>query len=260
TLYALDVKNGSVRWTFAASQELATPPVLVGGRLYFASHNDTVYALEASSGTWKWQYRRDPPAGFTVRGMSTPRVKDGLVYAGFSDGSVVALKAEDGAVRWERVLSSSGSEFLDADGGPVLDDEGQLYVASYRDGIYALDAASGEVRWHTPRDGVTSLVRRPGVIYAAGERGVGAFLQDSGRQVWTLPLGESAARLPVPSHKMLVVPINQALLFVDPLRGKTELAWDPGAGVSAPPAPWGRRLYVLSNTGFLYALKLKGGA
>ncbi len=260
TLYALDLKTGGVRWKFTTGQELGTPPVLVDGVVYFASHADTVFAIDASNGAWKWQYRRDPPVGFTVRGMATPRIEGGVVYAGFSDGSVVALKADDGGLKWERPLGSGGSELIDVDGGPILDGEGGLYVASYKEGVYALEAENGNIRWHSAQPGVTSLLQRAGVIYTAGEDEVGALLRDNGRAIWTLPLKETAARLPVAAPQGLLVPVNHALLLVDPVNGRTGLAWDPGAGISAPVARVGNRVYVLSNQGFLYAMTLKASA
>lgn len=260
TLYAVELDGGKVRWTFSAGQELATPPLLADGVLYFASHADTIFALDAEKGSWKWQYRRDPPAGFTVRGMAQPQFSNGVLYTGFSDGSVVALKAADGALKWERTLGSGGSEFLDVDAGPILDGEGGLYVASYRDGVYALEEDTGNVRWHVARPGVTSVVQRGGVLYTAGEDAVAALLREDGHLIWALPLKETAAKLPLLAPQGLLVPINRALLFVDPVKGKTGLAWDPGAGISAPVTRRGDRVYVLSNQGFLYALTLKGSA
>ena len=45
----------------------------------------------------------------------------------------------------------------------------------------------------------------------------------------------------------------------DTSTGKVRYAWNPGKGVTATPALAGRRLYVLSNLGTLFALRLRGG-
>ena len=55
-----------------------------------------------------------------------------------------------------------------------------------------------------------------------------------------------------------MVPTATGLLFVDPASGHPKLAWNPGRGVTATPAQDGKRLYVLSNLGTLFALHLYG--
>ena len=57
---------------------------------------------------------------------------------------------------------------------------------------------------------------------------------------------------------MLLVPNYRSLLFVDPTTGQSRLAWNPGDGVSAAPQVAGSTAYVLSNNGYLYALRLRG--
>src|SRR5438045_1195459 len=133
--------------------------------LLVASQSETLFAIDRATGKWKWQYRRDAPPGFTVRGTSTPVVKDGVVYMGFADGFVVALSLADGTQKWERNLSTSGGlQFLDADATPVLDDTGNLYAASYKDGIYALKAEDGEIEWNNARSGTNSIVKSGEVL------------------------------------------------------------------------------------------------
>jgi hypothetical protein len=55
---------------------------------------------------------------------------------------------------------------------------------------------------------------------------------------------------------MLVVPTSHALLFVDPRDGIARVSWNPGKGITATPFGIDSRLYVLSNLGHLYALRL----
>jgi outer membrane protein assembly factor BamB len=60
------------------------------------------------------------------------------------------------------------------------------------------------------------------------------------------------------AHGMLMVPTSQSLLFVDPATGIARVSWNPGKGVTATPIVLENRLYVLSNLGYLYALRLSG--
>jgi outer membrane protein assembly factor BamB len=257
-LYALRGRDGSLAWKYDAGEQLATPPLVADGRVFVASQGNTLFAVDAKSGQWLWQYRRDLPAGFMVQGVGAPTLANGVLYAGFADGFLVALDPATGAVKWERALSSPGKEFLDVDATPLVDESGRLIAASYKDGVYALDAASGDVVWNTVTAGITGAVQRGGVVFTTGDRGINAVLAENGSIVWGLQLEDRAAQTPELVRSLLVVPVERALLFVDPSTGRARLRWDPGQGVSAPPAWAHQRLYVLSNTGYLYSLRLRG--
>ncbi len=259
TLYALNARDGTELWQYKAGEELATTPVEASGKILVASQNDTLHAVDAKTGKWVWQYKRDPPPGFTIRGMSSPVVSNGRVFLGFSDGVVASLDLKDGVAKWERSLSGGFGAFLDVDTQPVLDDSGRLYVASYKDGIFALNAESGDVIWHSVLTGITSLIAKDDVLFATGDARVTALLTDGGRTVWSLELKGRAGRMPSLVQGLLIVPVDASLVFVDPATGHSKLAWDPGQGVSAAPRAIGSRLYVLSNNGALYSMQLTAG-
>ena len=64
---------------------------------------------------------------------------------------------------------------------------------------------------------------------------------------------------PVLVKGMLLVPAQRSLLFVDPRTGQSRLAWNPGEGIcGAAAGAWARTVYVLSNNGYLYSLRLDG--
>ena len=260
TLYALRVRDGSLVWKYEAAEQLATSPLVADGRVYVASHANTLFAVDAATGRWLWQYRRDLPTGFMVQGAGAPTLSNGVLYAGFADGYLVALDPATGAAKWERALSSPGKEFLDVDASPTVDGAGRLIAASYKDGLYALEPDTGQVMWNTVVAGITSTLVRGDVVFTAGAGGISALLAENGRTVWSSPLEEPVAYAPAYVRGMLVVPVDRALLFLDPSTGRRKLRWDPGQGVSAPPAGAARRLYVLSNTGYLYALRWRGRA
>ncbi len=258
-LYALRARNGEQLWAYDAGEELATVPLVASGRVFVVSQSNTLFAVNAEDGQWLWQHRRDLPTGFSLKGVARPTVSMGTLYAGFSDGALVALDPQSGQVRWERPLSPQGREFLDVDTDPTVDDAGRLYAASYREGLYALDPDSGNVYWTVAAQGLTSLVQRGDVLFAGGDQHVSAYLADNGRSLWRFIVKDQAAQTPVFVRGLLVVPVNAALVFVDPATGLQRLSWDPGQGVTAPVAAFNDRLYVLSNLGYLYALRLDGG-
>jgi outer membrane protein assembly factor BamB len=263
TVYALNDHpagpGGELLWQYDANEDLATTPVLAGKLLLVATQADTVVALDAEDGRWLWQYRRDTPSGFTIRGASRPVVDGARAYVGFADGTLVALELTDGTPRWERHLGVEGAQFVDVDTAPVVDAaRNRVYAASYRDGVFALDLATGETAWTTATRGVTSLVQRGGLLFGAGDGRVTALKAEGGQVAWTLELKGRLAHAPAQVQGLLLVPTEQALLFVDPLSGRIRQSWNPGRGVTATPAWYRDRLYVLSNLGHLYALALPG--
>jgi outer membrane protein assembly factor BamB len=265
SLYALRARTGEEIWKYVAGEELVTLPILIDGKLLVASQNDTLFVIDAATGKWIWQQRRDTPSGFTLRGSATPRVQDGVVYMGYADGSLVALKLEDGAVLWERNLSASGgNQFIDVDTSPVVDASGHVFGASFKDGIYSLDTKTGDIAWTTASSGVTSLIPRGDVLFTTGDGQVGAVHSQTGRALWKIDLSakgkrNASGREPLLSRELLFVPTSAALVIVDTSTGKVRYAWDPGKGVTATPTQAGRRVYVLSNLGTLFALRLRGG-
>ena len=272
-LYALRTLTGEKVWEYAINEELVTVPVIREGRVFVASQAEAVYAVDLATGKWVWQYRRDAPSGFSVRGTSSPVVSEGMVYMGFADGWVTALGSDDGVIRWERRLTiSGGNQFLDVDSTPVLDENGHLFAASFKDGVYSLNAMTGDILWSTARAGLTSLVHRSGVIYASGDGSLSALETKQGTNLWTIDLsdptskgkGNNAGQAAMQTRGSIVVPTSTALAFVEPSTGRVQGAWNPGRGISATPlqsmsVQHGARLYVLSNLGTVYALQLANG-
>ena len=252
-LRAIKADTGQVLWSYDCGEELVTVPVLAEGRVLVASQSATLYAVDMNDGKWLGQYRRTPPAGFILRGASTPVVRDGVVYLGFSDGHAAALDAKTGAALWDRVLST-GTQFIDVSSTPGFDAAGHLIVASYKDGLFALDAKTGDTVWQTSASGLAYVLVRGRVVFAAGEDRVGAWSSDTGKNIWVTTLPDRAGQQPAFASGMLLVPTGRALLFVDPVSGRILRRFDPGKGVTATPGVYGPDALVLSNLGFVYGL------
>lgn len=267
-LYALHARTGAKKWAYKSGEELVTTPVVTGGKVLVASQSDTLFAIDQEKGEWAWQHRRDTPSGFTVRGTATPVVFEGLVYQGFSDGYLSAIQVSDGAVKWERKLTTTpGNQFLDVDSTVVVDpDSRQIFAASYKDGVYAMDATTGQLAWVTARPGVTALIPRQDTLLVAGDGSVTSLQSSNGKLRWTIDIsdknakgqGVNAGRVPIVAKGLVITPTATGLVFVDPANGRARQAWNPGKGVTASPARDGSRLYVLSNLGTLFALHLRG--
>ncbi|MCI0497484.1 MAG: PQQ-like beta-propeller repeat protein [Thermoplasmata archaeon] len=126
----LDASNGSKRWGFEASEDLAGRPASSGGRTLIVEVNGNVSMLDSRGNVLE---RRDTGAT-----RCSPMALGGEYLLGFENGSVVRL--DHGLfTRWN---ASAGAPVLD------LVVSGSLVHAISADGrVAAMDADSGDVAW-----------------------------------------------------------------------------------------------------------------
>jgi outer membrane protein assembly factor BamB len=252
-LYALELGTGQLRWKYDAQEEVGTAPVVAGGLVVVMTLQDSLVAVDAKTGAWKWRHRRDPKEGFTIHGAAGAVVAGGIAFGAYSDGFVAALELSTGTVKWERRVAPQG-DFMDVDGLRV--DGGRLYAAAYSGALFGLDLQTGRELWALKTPGPCRVAVSGGLLVAVTTSQVlGVGLQD-GAIRWTLPLAGEPAGDPVAVGARAAVPNTQGLLWIDAASGRLLRVFDPGTGVSASPAFRGRRVYVLSNAGDLFALDL----
>jgi outer membrane protein assembly factor BamB len=257
SLVCVDMTDGKEKWRYTTRGSVLEPPVLADGMIFFSNEADQIYALDADSGKFRWQYKSETPEEYTLRGHAGTAVDGGLVFTGFSNGTMVALRAATGSVAWMTSLKGDADKFVDVDGTPIIDGD-SLYVTASAGGVYALDKTTGLVRWRHDIDGAASVAVDGDRIYvAAAEEGIHA-LDRNGNILWrqgTRGGGEPAQLLV--SGDYLIYALSDAGMFVTSKRtGELYQYFDPGDGISATPTLVDDRLYVLSNRGILYALNL----
>lgn len=256
-LLALDAASGRLLWSYATGDELVTQPAVGGGLVFATGSSDTLFAVDQETGAWKWQYRREAPGEFTIRGAARPLFVSGQVFAGFADGYAVSLTAADGTVRWAKDLGQ-GKQYADVDAGPLADEMGRVYFASFATGLFALDRDTGAIAWTVALPGVTALALDPaaGRIHAGGAGFLNALHAADGSVRWKLSLGQDRAvtGLSMANNLLLASTGSGPLLFLDAGSGELRRAFDPGRGISAPPTTLPGRALVLSNRGYVYAL------
>jgi outer membrane protein assembly factor BamB len=258
SLVCLDAGTGKELWRYATRGAIWHPPVGWGELILFANDADHVYALERATGKWRWQYERETPEEYTVRGHGGVAVAGDRVYAGFADGNLVALAAASGDPVWVRSLAASETQFVDVDTTPVVDGE-IIYVASASGGVWAIDAKDGSERWRAPITGASGIAMDGGRLYVtAADEGIHA-LDLAGHVIWRQGLrGAGDPSEPIISGEYLFFGAASAGLFVVEKRsGKLVQQFNPGFGVSAAPTLGGGRLFVLSNGGVLYAMSVE---
>jgi len=145
-------------------------PVAAGGLVFVGGADGIVRAIDAATGNIRWK----ACTGGAIR--MPPTVWEGRAFVGSGDGWVYTYEAATGRLLWrfraapaERVIPVYGtlmSTWPVASG--VLVDDGTAYfaagIANY-DGtyVYALDARTGQVKWHNSTSGHLDKDARTGV-------------------------------------------------------------------------------------------------
>jgi len=97
---------------------------------------------------------------------------DGIIYAGTSDGRVVAINASRGVQKWDYQITmlssgtSCGPSVVSAPiyGTPIVDGD-LVYIGTYSGQVYALTIDSGTERWVYPRTGsIGAIIGTPVVV------------------------------------------------------------------------------------------------
>jgi outer membrane protein assembly factor BamB len=139
-LYALDLERGEQQWAFDAGGALVGAPALSDGVLYFGGLNSTFYAIEAETATELWRVETD---GWVWGG---PLVHDGTVYFGDLAGKLYALDAINGSERW--VFQSENGVRVT----PLLVDD-LLYFGTREGEFYAVGVDNGVQQWMVTLEG-----------------------------------------------------------------------------------------------------------
>jgi outer membrane protein assembly factor BamB len=200
-LYALDSKDGSVRWhkSLGASNYLLAA---ANGHLYLDEDvtdivcGSNVGALDASTGQDRWAFPKEWPDCASLIGTENDLVY-GLVTrrdTPTAQSSLYALKANDGSKAWQVDLPFSADTGLLAKGAIYVSSADALAAFSARDGsalwraqgeggqraffngllytslwghsLDALNPASGAVEWRfTSTDDITPTTSANGVLY-----------------------------------------------------------------------------------------------
>ena len=267
SLIAMDAQTGQEKWRYQSRGPIDQTPAATSELIVFSNEADQVVAVDAVTGKFKWQYKTETPEEYTLRGHAGVAIDNDLVYTGFSNGTLAALRRDTGSVAWSTSLKGEADRFMDVDATPIVIDN-FVFASSSSGGVYALDKQTGLVRWRMPFYDVAmpSATGNVGGLASDGKAlyvsvaDLGTYALDlSGNIIWRVGArGGGEPATPVVFNDVLVYSLAKDGMFVaDRKTGATLEYFDPGDGVSAEPTITGDgRLYVMSNRGILYAFDL----
>ncbi len=191
-------------WKFRTGAKVLSSPAVAGGTLYVGSADRFVYALNAADGSVRWQYKTQGAVN------SSPALSADTVFVVSADGNLYALGASDGKLKWK--FATAGERRFTAPGihGATPRTEsmpdpfdvflssptivaGTVFFGSGDHHVYALDAASGTLRWKFETGNVVhaSPAVADGVVYIGSwDRNLYALNANTGALVWKFQTGD----------------------------------------------------------------------
>ena len=207
TLYALQPSSGLPAWTVEADGEIWAAPATDNERVYLPSMDHHITALDMQSGAKLWQTKLDGALA------DTPTLADGMLYVGALAQHAYAIDSMTGLVKWR--FDTDGWVW----GSPTVSDN-SVYFADLDGNVYALDAVNGRSYWRSQQldssvrgspaidNDIIFIVTDGGYLYALNAR--------NGNQIWELQVDANNA------DRLLADPIaRDGLVYVTAMNGES---------------------------------------
>lgn len=265
---ALDSEKGTEIWRQEVSAPIRSAPSVSNGRVFVVTIDNSLFALSQKNGEILWQY-----SGMTeyagLLGGASPAVLNDLVVAPFSSGEVFGIKVESGRPLWSEALTSlrrtdSVSAISTIKGDPVIDRD-MVFVIGHGNRMFGLDSKTGEQKWEKSIGGLsTPLLHNDFIFVLSTDNQLLCLQRETGSIHWveqlekTLPKSKKLLSFSGPvlaNGKLYLTNSAGNLVSFDPKTGKFIDSIHFRDEFQLPPIVADNRLYVLSESGKLYALK-----
>jgi len=274
-----------VKWQFHTAAQIVSSPAVSGDTVYFGSNDHRLYAVDLRSGEKKWEFKTEG------RVASSPAVSSGLVYFLSYDSNFYALDAATGSLAWkfktqgERRFIAKHLHGIEPASEPVPDpfdfylsspvvDDGTVFFGSGDSNVYALDAASGALKWKFKTGDVVHA--SPALAYGSvfvGSWDTYFYALDAatGKEQWRFKTGEDheifnqtgLQASPAVADGIVYFGCRDSKFYaLDGKSGKQLWAFSNKGSwvINSPAIKDGRVYFATSDTGLLRALDARTGA
>jgi outer membrane protein assembly factor BamB len=260
---AIDTATGEEQWRADVKSEILAAPASRANVVAVQAFDGNIYGLSTEDGSRLWRYDSSRPV-LTLRASATPVIRDNTVYAGLSNGRVVALDLNSGQVRWEaRIAIPQGDSeierIVDVNGSPLVMNN-EIYAISYQGRLLRMDRSSGRPQWAFKASSDGGLSEGFGNVYFTADDGsIFAVNRDSGSLTWqqTLLANRQLSSPTAFSNYVIVGDFEGYLHVLSQVDGqmvaRTKLGSD---GIRARIISDGRLIYVFGNKGHLTAYRI----
>ena len=273
-----------VKWKFHSGGLIISSPAIANGLAYVGSTDGNLYAIDLNSGAMKWKFETK------ARVVSSPTVAGGLVYFSSYDGWFYAVDALTGKLKWK--FKNAGERRFAAThihgslpAAETMPDpfdcylsspavwNGNVYFGSGDGNIYALDAATGNIKWrfHTGDVVHASPAISGGTLFIGSwDSYFYAIDAASGKEKWRFKTGvdpdihnqvgiQSSAA--VADGTVYFGCRDSNLYALDAVTGKKRWSFSTKSSwvISSPAVLKGRVYFATSDTALFYALDAGSG-
>lgn len=231
--YALNAQNGQLVWKFFTGSENINSPLIFDQTVYWMASNQKIYAHSLTTGKgllWIYSgpFLPDQPV---TRGSSNLQIKNGLLFSGFYDGSLVAIDLKTGKKKWSL---PDQSEY------PIgfrLKITSRCLLVPFIDlGLKCLDYRNGKALWQA-QGGSSHPVIDSGLVYQSDRNRIYALkMAAGGKPLWSKKFS-SGGPVFFSSYREFMVygsPTNGRIYIASKKNGTTQDAFLFGKGLASP--------------------------
>lgn len=264
-IIAISAANGKQVWRKELGAPMRIAPTVAGGKLYIVNINNELICVSPDSGEVKWRHSSIREAT-GILGAANPAVAGGMIVAGFSSGEVRALNLQSGFLMWNDVITppthiDTVSAIADIRARPVISGN-VVYITSHAGRTTAYDLDTGYRRWTRNFGGIRTPAINSGNLFMVTNQQELICLKGSTGQIrWSvrLPHKENEnvrwAGPVLTSQGLALAGSDGFIVFVDPRSGKVMRKIEVGEPMALSPVVANNTLYVLTESGTLYAYK-----
>lgn len=280
----------NVRWKVPLPGAGWSSPSIVGDRIWLTTATDKgsslrLLALDRQSGkllqnTEVFQIRDKGPGIHQKNSFASPTaiVSGDRVFVHYGFYGTACLKT-NGEIVWKQTLKYEPQH--GPGGSPALFEDLLIFSCDGFDAqfVVALDAATGKIRWKTPRGKGNQAYTTPLVmdhkgtlqVVSPGANRAYAYDPRTGKELWYIEYGDGFSNVPraVYAHGLVYICSGffQPVIFAVRPDGKgnvtkSHVAWQHGRAVPLTPSPIvvGGELFMVSDNGIATCLDAQTGA
>ncbi|VGO13950.1 Serine/threonine-protein kinase AfsK [Pontiella desulfatans] len=271
-LYCADLESGKLLWRVAASDWIRSKPLVIKNRVYFASLDGTVTALEFNDSGTKQLWSEQ--AGHHEIFSDLSGTESGILVS-TSELYLYSLNPENGAVQWRHSVVESTYEDgerrmadIVAGGGdfqsPPTVSNGKVYVGTPSRFVFAVDAQTGKKIWRFETSGQVSgapSVYRGRVYFGqqGGNEEMYCVDAETGDPVWSSKVGWVWCTSTPDDERVYTGTVDGRIIALDVETGEEVWEYLTNGGVYPAPAVDDKRVYTGAWDGHYFALDKKTG-
>jgi len=255
---ALEPASGATLWQYPTTAHSLSGAAIDRGMAYFTSSDGQIHAVDASSGQLRWA------AEHAAWAAEAPTAAGGIVCAGGRDTTLIGYVAEDGAQLWRFGAEGLFAGPLRIVDGSVYACcwDGSLYALEARTGRlrWQLKRERGEGITSAPaieggRVFIGSRVYRDVATRAGNGYALLALKAEDGHEIWRFETTKHVTAPPVAAGDLVMFGVDDGTFYaLDANNGEECWQLKLDTRIVTPPQIAGDAIYIGTRGGVIYAI------